>query len=524
MTRDVLKHIKRSKRNGQSDASKTSSTPSSGETSSGPEIRMRTSYREWGVRVLYLSTVFIIAYFYSVRLISRNTAWKDDATLFLDGMNVCPNSAKLHLQVAKLKLNEANPKEARKLIEEAKVIDPEFCDIEYQEAILKIMYENDLEGGLKIAAKNLRCIYTNMQSLELLQKVWQQQMAGNPKNAALVENIGTLLVSGGLYLPGGKKLQEGVVMAFEQKNYLLALRISSKAEEIIPEMLGDRTVDHPDDMVDMMHELACYIYFLGGSIRGAIAGELKAQSMQKRRYDAAELDRAHELLIKVLQPNCTRLTATGPLEYSVMAYNSLTNLLNVETQLRRISQEDSSSNQNDVKKEEEIAMFYSNASIMFSSYVYKMNAVSAPSFTYKISEFTRHQKDTVKNAVKWWDQAGQSHFALNEFEDAVRCFERAMEWGVNGELGDDGKLKKGTVCPCSVRYWYAHALAGTPHFADNLVVIKKSVDALHFVSASCKKDKSVPKEMRELAEKQAKQLEEKLHSQKSSIDVDVMNQ
>ena len=43
----------------------------------------------------------------------------------------------------------------------------------------------------------------------------------------------------GLYLPGGKKLQEAVVMAFEQKSYLHAMKISLKAEKAVAHLLND---------------------------------------------------------------------------------------------------------------------------------------------------------------------------------------------------------------------------------------------------------------------------------------------
>jgi hypothetical protein len=58
--------------------------------------------------------------------------WKTDADLFLASLDVCPNSAKLNLQVTKLYINRGDYADAERHIAAAKAIDPEFCDIWYQ--------------------------------------------------------------------------------------------------------------------------------------------------------------------------------------------------------------------------------------------------------------------------------------------------------------------------------------------------------------------------------------------------------
>lgn len=463
------------------------------------------------VQVVYLVLVSVIVYFYSLKTISRNPAWKNDNTLFLDSMNVCPRSAKLHLQVAKIRLNENNPKLARKLVNKALEIDPDFCDIGYQDAILKIVYENDLEGGLKAAAKNLRCIYTNMQSLELLQKIWSQQVSGSPNNAHLLENIGELLVSGGLYLPGGKKLQEAVVMAFEQKNYALALRVSSKAEKMIPEMLNEtRNLDLV--MFELMRELQCYIYFLGGSTRSFLQLEAGKDKFRLGKSDKVEVARGRSLLEAVLQPQCVVLTEAGPLQYSSLALDSLLQLLKVDFHTRRIAKDDSISSAKDIAAEEDIALLFNNATMMFSSYIDMINLGKDGKHRHYLSELSKQLKESKKKAVKWWEQAGQSYFAANKFQDAVRCFESAMKWGVKGEVDDKGNVQKTAACPCSVKYWYAHSLAGLEGFSSDSGALTAAIDALRFVSARCSKDSSAPKEMRDLASSQFVKLQETLAS------------
>ena len=77
-----------------------------------------------------------IIFLYSKATIERNPAWKDDKTLFLEAYKVCPTSAKLNLQISKLHFNEGNITGSRYYVNKAYEIDPEFCDIGYEEVRL----------------------------------------------------------------------------------------------------------------------------------------------------------------------------------------------------------------------------------------------------------------------------------------------------------------------------------------------------------------------------------------------------
>ena len=140
--------------------------------------------RVWLFRVLSLAIVF----FYSFRTVTRNPAWKDDKTLFLDSYRVCPDSAKLNLQISKLYVNEGNLKLSRKHLERAKRIDPDFCDVGYEEALILLM-EGNTEAATKVALQNLGCIYTSRGSFEILNTLWSQRLAANPQSIDLVVEI-----------------------------------------------------------------------------------------------------------------------------------------------------------------------------------------------------------------------------------------------------------------------------------------------------------------------------------------------
>ena len=112
-------------------------------------------------KVLYWLLITVIVSMYAQRTIERNPDWKDDATLHLSSLNVCPRSAKLQLQVSKLKINQGHFKEAEQHLSLAREIDPDFCDIWYQEALMNIAYYHDIDGAIEKLSDSLHCIFTS---------------------------------------------------------------------------------------------------------------------------------------------------------------------------------------------------------------------------------------------------------------------------------------------------------------------------------------------------------------------------
>lgn len=55
-------------------------------------------------RATYSVTALIVS-LYALRMVQRSPDWKDDATLHLSSLSVCPRSAKLNLQVDYMKFN-----------------------------------------------------------------------------------------------------------------------------------------------------------------------------------------------------------------------------------------------------------------------------------------------------------------------------------------------------------------------------------------------------------------------------------
>lgn len=91
---------------------------------------------------LFWGVIISISFFYALRTHHRNMDWKTDTDLFLAALDVCPNSAKLNLQVTKIYVNRGDYADAERHITAAKTIDPEFCDIWFQVSSI-IIYRSD---------------------------------------------------------------------------------------------------------------------------------------------------------------------------------------------------------------------------------------------------------------------------------------------------------------------------------------------------------------------------------------------
>lgn len=102
------------------------------------------------LRLAYFCAIFAAVTSCIYRARERNLDWRDDEALFRSSLEVCPRSAKLQLQVngsdreyflvnlnevAKLEVNSGNYAQAERHISAAKEIDPDFCDVGYQEAL-----------------------------------------------------------------------------------------------------------------------------------------------------------------------------------------------------------------------------------------------------------------------------------------------------------------------------------------------------------------------------------------------------
>ena len=207
------------------------------------ESRQRQRHH-WIVMIrlsLFWICIVLITTVYTYKTISHNPHWYNDETLHMHDWTICPRSAKLNTQIAKIHMNKGDLTTARFYLNNAMSIDPDFCDTGHQHALLLLFHEHDMDGALNALADNLKCIYTNKQSFEVLHKVWDEQLAtpGAADNHQLLASQAKLALRGGLTPAAGKKFQAASILAFQAQNWEAALSYSIQAEEIIALMLVD---------------------------------------------------------------------------------------------------------------------------------------------------------------------------------------------------------------------------------------------------------------------------------------------
>jgi hypothetical protein len=183
--------------------------------SSFPSSSSSTSNGSKTNSFLFSTIILVILSYYVQQTRTYNVVWKTDESLFFHALKVCPHSAKINLQVAKIYINETNYHKAMKLVNHAKEIDPTFCDVEYTEALILLSqanedarlvntknerggtggtvgvgggergltsnlmdgYEEKINKAMNLCLSNLHCVFTNKQSYKMLQDLWQHQLS-----------------------------------------------------------------------------------------------------------------------------------------------------------------------------------------------------------------------------------------------------------------------------------------------------------------------------------------------------------
>ncbi len=160
-------------------------------------------------------------------------------SLFRSAIIVCPRSAKLHLQLTKLEVNRGNYAVAEDHISSVKAIDPDFCDVEYQEALLSLLYYNDVDRAIDQLVRNMRCVYSSTGSWTLLSKLWEEKIRAAPNDYKVKEKIGDYSLGVGMFMMAVHQYQASAAMALHQQKMIRALQLSVKAERA----LGNLTFD-----------------------------------------------------------------------------------------------------------------------------------------------------------------------------------------------------------------------------------------------------------------------------------------
>jgi len=187
--------------------------------------------------VLFWSCIAAIVSLYMNRTISYSQVWKTEENLFLESLDVCPNSAKLNLQVARIHLRDQQYLKAKQHLNKAKLIDPDYCDLHYFEAVVMISMNEDVKEAIDLLVRSLHCIYTSQSAIMLLYQLWdnqlQQVMSSKHRYYKLLEQQGLAAQKYDISFIAVKKFIDASTIAFEEKQYKDAINLSTKAEKVV---------------------------------------------------------------------------------------------------------------------------------------------------------------------------------------------------------------------------------------------------------------------------------------------------
>lgn len=116
-----------------------------------------------------------------VKIQVRSSEWMHPVSLLESSLRNCPNSAKSHLEMAKVRQfglysAKVDYNEAFMHAKLAQKIDPHFCDVDFQLAQLHLK-RNEIDDFEKKVTKAVVCKFTSTGALELFQRYWQQVLS-----------------------------------------------------------------------------------------------------------------------------------------------------------------------------------------------------------------------------------------------------------------------------------------------------------------------------------------------------------
>ena len=215
-----------------------------------------------------LVTVLIWA-LYLLKSYHQNLVWRDEPTLFIASLGACPRSAKLNLQVAKIFVNSVSSSSQGKVqvdeesllkkdavtalqraqfhVNKAREIDPSFCDLGYQEALLQLLLHKNTTGAIRALVDNLSCKFTARASLGMLESLWEAQIsqvgAHSRDGYPLLKQQGEQAAQGGMTALAAQKFSTASQGAIQHSAYLDALLLAMMAEEAMLEWLASEDAE-----------------------------------------------------------------------------------------------------------------------------------------------------------------------------------------------------------------------------------------------------------------------------------------
>lgn len=486
-------------------------------------ITSRTTFR----KILFWSIIGVVVLYYVHQTRLYNQAWKNDESLFLYSYGACSRSAKLNLQLAKLHLNNQNYTEATKFVERAKLIDPDFCDVGYQEALLQLLYHQNVEKAVEISTKNLQCIYTSKYSLELIMKIWDQQTSLEPYNYRLLEHQAKTAMQGRLNSLAAKKYMSAMALAYSLKKHSDAIRVAEHSENVNA-LLEEEMMEYaPSDFEQrfLLQSLICQMFLSASRLRYDI---LVGEESDFRKHEKKDLYK--KTLISLQKAGSTKCIIIDTRSLKLMATPALEAMNMMHALLSNHSPWNQKAISDDILQMEKTANYSeATARILFlidatrnrteyvNSHVQNQANIEVHGNIATTNDWSEKAVEMAAAAMQTRFRIGKRHFRSNRYIDAANSFSMAMslyiddktasrnlcagpffEKGINiiaGRSVLEWCLRTMEIVASrsniaevlqersysSLLYWYVHAVAGQVNFLNDREKVEEVIEALSLI-------------------------------------------
>lgn len=402
-------------------------------------------------KIIYSIIICLITMAYIAKTRSQNMVWENDETLFLKSIQICPNSAKLQLQVAKLWLNKGHFQVAKGHLERSRAIDPDFCDVGYQYALLEVFHNNNINRAIEIASDNLNCIFTAKQSLELIHSLWKKQIEYIPKDSLKLSQV--LNTQGDIaskskppiYSISYQKYNEAANAAYELNAFDKSIKYLIKSEKSISKLLdtndtlemiyfdNERKFDEFDSAT--VTTLICRSLFSGGKLRVNIKDNLNKSKSKKdlTNKEYIELDKGENMLIMASHPRCINyLDSQNTDQLSSMF--SVTNVawLSYHTIYEKYSKgyqlviNEQNNNETRILIEN-FAKIQDAGIILFKEIKNKILKFSG-SNNNSINEINLKLKELFSTSSYLWSIVGRRYHEINDYNASILSFDNSLRY------------------------------------------------------------------------------------------------
>ncbi|GLC66378.1 hypothetical protein PLESTF_000418100 [Pleodorina starrii] len=164
-----------------------------GGTGGGPSAAAAASVARRAVQLLTYAFMAAVLALYTARTWQRNWDWRSEEALFESAGRVCPDSAKVQLNLGILQRRRGDHAAALSHFRRARAIEPGYCEPDYWIGI-SLVNSGDPQSGVDELEAALDCEYVAAEALKALNAIYSFLHAAQPRDPGPLARWGLLLL------------------------------------------------------------------------------------------------------------------------------------------------------------------------------------------------------------------------------------------------------------------------------------------------------------------------------------------